>query len=194
MSVTDGDTIVVSLAGGTFDLRYIGIDTPETVAPGSPVGCFGPQASAANTSLVAGETVLLERDVSETDRYGRLLRYVWVEQPSGWLMVNRELVRLGYAQAATYPPDVRYADLFVADQRDAREAGRGLWGEVCTTPAPAARPPPGGNCDPSYPSVCIPPAPPDLDCPQITFRRFQVVPPDPHRFDGNHDGVGCESG
>lgn len=63
-------------------------------------------------------------------------------------------------------------------------------------PAPAATQAPigiGGNCDPSYPTVCIPPAPPDLDCPDIPYRQFQVVPPDPHRFDGNHDGVGCES-
>jgi hypothetical protein len=68
--------------------------------------------------------------------------------------------------------------------------------EVPTAEPPTAEPPtpaPAANCDPSYPDVCIPPAPPDLDCPQIPFRHFRVLAPDPHRFDGDHDGIGCES-
>lgn len=114
-------------------VRYIGINTPETVAPGRPVECFGREASDRNRELVEGQTVGLEKDVSETDDFGRLLRYVWL----GDRMVNSILVEEGYANASTYPPDVKYAETFVALQAQAREAGRGLWGDVCTTPAPS---------------------------------------------------------
>ncbi|HET6380443.1 MAG TPA: thermonuclease family protein [candidate division Zixibacteria bacterium] len=189
--VIDGDTIEVRLGGQSFTVRYIGIDTPETVHPSRPVEWMGPEASAANSALVLGREVVLEKDVSETDDFGRLLRYVWLPQDGGWLLVNRELVRRGFATSSTYPPDVRYQELFLAAEREARAAGAGLWG---ATPPPATEAPPaGGTCDPSYPDVCIPPPPPDLDCGDVPFRRFRVVPPDPHRFDGNHDGVGCES-
>lgn len=122
--IVDGDTIEVTMDGRRYTVRYIGVDTPESVAPGQPVECYGREASRRNRELVEGKTVLLEKDVSETDRYGRLLRYVWVEGQ----MVNAVLVAEGYAQAATFPPDVRYADLFRELQRQAREQGRGLWG------------------------------------------------------------------
>ena len=135
--VIDGDTIVVSIEGREHKVRYIGIDCPETVHPQKAVERMGPEASEANKKLVGGKRIYLEKDVSETDKYGRLLRYVWV----GDVMVNAELVRLGYAQASTYPPDVKYQDLFLKMQREAREHGRGLWGEPPTaTPAPAALP------------------------------------------------------
>ena len=137
--MVDGDTIKVSIAGTTYTVRYIGIDTPETVDPNSPVMWMGPEASSANEQLVAGQTVTLERDVSETDRFGRLLRYVWLPAPDGWLLVNEELVRLGYASSSSYPPDVRYQDRFVAAQREAADGGRGLWGP---TPAPQPTPSP----------------------------------------------------
>lgn len=197
--VVDGDTIVIDRGLGEEKLRYIGVDTPETVAPGSPVEWMGPEASAANKRLVEGRTVVLERDVSETDSFGRLLRYVWLEDPAsatGWTFVNLELVARGFAQVATYPPDVRYVDLYLAAQQLAREQGRGLWaGEPEPTPAtaPTDDPDPGDDCDPAYPTVCIPPAPPDLDCGDIPFRRFTVLAPDPHRFDSDRDGIGCES-
>jgi len=126
--VVDGDTIVVRLGGHDQRLRYVGMDTPETVKPGSPVEWMGPEANRANTALVEGQTVVLEKDVSETDEYGRLLRYVWLVVGDRWTLVNLELVRQGYAQVETDPPDVRYADRFVAAQRAAREAGLGLWG------------------------------------------------------------------
>ncbi len=203
LRVIDGDTIEIDRGHGPERVRYIGIDSPETVDPSSPVEWMGPEASAANAALVEGRRVVLERDVSETDRYGRLLRYVWLEDPSsptGWLLVNLALVGAGFAQVATYPPDVRYVDLLLAAQEEARAAGRGLWApEPASTPTPKAAPKPtptptsGGDCDPSYPTVCIPPPPPDLDCRDIPYRRFQVLPPDPHRFDGDHDGIGCES-
>ena len=141
----------------------------------------------------------LEKDVSETDRYGRLLRYVYVDDA----MVNAVLVQEGYAQVSTYPPDVRYVDDFLALQRDAMDVGRGLWSLEGTsvvevspggleTNAPAGDQETVGDCDPAYPTVCIPPPPPDLNCGDIEFRRFHVMPPDPHKFDGDRDGVGCE--
>ena len=128
LRVIDGDTIEVSLEGQTYKVRYIGIDTPETVHPDKGVEWMGPEATEANRRLVEVQVVLLEKDVSETDKYGRLLRYVWV----GELMVNAELVRLGFAQVSTYPPDVRYQDTFLQLQREAREAERGLWGPTLT--------------------------------------------------------------
>ncbi len=126
--VVDGDTIVVDRGRGDERLRYIGMDTPETVKPASPVEWMGAEAAAANRSLVEGRAVVLERDVSETDRYGRLLRDVWLHGDGGWRLVNLELVRDGYARVSTYPPDVKYVDLLLAAQVDAREHDRGLWG------------------------------------------------------------------
>lgn len=205
VEVVDGDTIKVHLGGQVFTVRYIGIDSPETVDPGSPVGWMGPEANAANLALVGGKTVYLERDVSETDSFGRLLRYAWLRPAAGWLLVNTELVRRGFAVASTYPPDVRYQDVFRLAESRARATDVGLWGPTPTplptatpapappAPAPPAPPPPAANCDASYPTVCIPPYPPDLDCGDIPYRRFQVLAPDPHGFDGDNDGIGCES-
>ncbi|KPL76604.1 hypothetical protein AC812_04590 [Bellilinea caldifistulae] len=185
--VIDGDTIDVRIGNQTFRVRYIGIDTPERG------DFYFYQSTEANRRLVEGKKVTLVKDVSEVDRYDRLLRYVFV----GDVFVNHELVRQGYAYAYTYPPDVACADIFVAAQRAARELERGLWKPTPTyAPPPAVLPPAGvssGNCHPSYPGVCIPPPPPDLDCKDIPFRRFKVLPPDPHRFDGDNDGIGCES-
>jgi micrococcal nuclease len=138
--VVDGDTIDVLLDGETLRVRYIGIDTPETVDPRRPVGCFGREASDRNRALVEGQTVGLERDVSDKDDFGRLLRYVWI----GSRMVNAALVEDGYALASTYPPDVKHANLFAALQSQAREAARGLW-SACATPEPP--PPAGGACE-----------------------------------------------
>ncbi len=134
VEVVDGDTIRVDIGGKVYPVRYIGMDAPETRVPEQPAEPYGPEASAKNAELVAGETVRLEKDVSETDRYGRLLRYVWV----GDVMVNAELVRLGFARVSTFPPDVKYQDLFLRTEREARAAGRGLWGTA--TPAPARGP------------------------------------------------------
>jgi len=131
--VVDGDTINVLIGGDELRLRYIGVDTPETVDPRRPVGCFGKEASAHNRELVEGKTVGLERDVSETDRFGRLLRYVWL----GGEMINAQLVEEGYATAYTYPPDVRYSELFATLQAEARTQGRGLWGACATPEAPS---------------------------------------------------------
>jgi micrococcal nuclease len=133
----------VEISGQTYKLRYIGINTPETVDPRRPVECFGKEASAFNERLVLGRDVGLEKDISETDVYGRLLRYVWLTGPSTGSgqaeMVNATLVREGYAQASSYPPDVKYQDMFSSLQVEAAEAGRGLWGADCDpTPSPTA--------------------------------------------------------
>jgi micrococcal nuclease len=201
--VIDGDTIVVFVDGQLVTVRYIGIDAPETVHPSLGVQYFGPQAKEKNRQLVEGKAVFLVRDVSDTDQYNRLLRYVMVGSLYGQF-VNDVLVRQGYASASTYPPDVACAESFLAAQHQAAADGLGLWGtkRIVTftptmTPDVLASPPPsrsGGEvCDPAYPTVCIPPLPPDLSCKDIPqFKNFTVLPPDPHRFDGDGNGVGCE--
>lgn len=132
--VVDGDTIIVDRGMGDERLRYVGIDAPESVKPGSPVEFMGHEASAANGVLVEGREVVLERDVSDRDRFDRLLRYVWLRDGSGWLLVNLELVRQGYASAVSFPPDIFLQDELRAAERVAREAGLGLWGRP--TPLP----------------------------------------------------------
>lgn len=128
--VVDGDTIMVELDGQEERVRYIGIDTPESAIPNEPPECYGPEASDANAELVAGETVYLERDASDRDQYGRLLRYVFID-PDGdgeLLFVNRELVLEGYADARRYEPDTSRAEQLAAAERQAKDADRGLWG------------------------------------------------------------------
>jgi micrococcal nuclease len=124
--VIDGDTAEVALNGGVEDVRYIGIDTPESVAPGQPVECFGKRASAFNARLVAGERVRLAFDDERRDKYGRLLAYVH----RGQTFVNAEMVRRGYARTLAIPPNTDRAALFDRLQAAAGRAGRGLW-ESC---------------------------------------------------------------
>ena len=123
--VVDGDTIVVARGGGEERVRYIGVDTPETVKPRTPVQCFGRKASAFNHRLLDGRSVRLVADAEQRDRYGRLLAYVY--RADDGLFVNAELVRHGYATTLTIPPNVRYAERFRALAAEARRAGRGLW-------------------------------------------------------------------
>ncbi|MBC8263285.1 MAG: thermonuclease family protein [Anaerolineales bacterium] len=130
--VIDGDTIEVEIEGESYKVRYIGIDTPELHHPEKPVGYYAQEAYEKNREMVEGQTVYLEKDVSETDSYGRLLRYVYV----GDTFVNAYLVQHGYALVSTYPPDVKYQDRFLELQREAREAGWGLWGPVLTPASP----------------------------------------------------------
>ncbi|PIP56736.1 hypothetical protein COX05_01475 [candidate division WWE3 bacterium CG22_combo_CG10-13_8_21_14_all_39_12] len=119
--IVDGDTI--ELSNGEI-VRYIGIDTPETKHPQKGVECFGPEASQKNEELVMGHDVELEFDVSETDRYGRTLAYVWNDGE----MVNEQLIRQGFARVATFSPDVKYQDRFFKAEQFAREHQLGLWG------------------------------------------------------------------
>jgi micrococcal nuclease len=122
--VVDGDTIEVRIRGREEDVRYIGIDTPETVAPGEPVQCFGPRASDLNHRLVEGRRVRLAFDAERRDVYGRLLAYVYL----GDRFVNAALVRLGFARTLTIAPNDTFAPLFRRLERVAGRAGRGLWG------------------------------------------------------------------
>lgn len=134
--IVDGDTVEVVIdaispgpgagettVGESYAVRLIGIDTPESVKPGTPVECFAKEASAATEALLEGAAVTLVKDVENTDRYDRLLRYVYMEDE----MANARLVVNGYATAYTYPPNVRWAELFVQLEREARENDRGLW-------------------------------------------------------------------
>jgi endonuclease YncB( thermonuclease family) len=127
--IIDGDTIDVLLDGRSHTVRYIGVDTPERDAP------FYTEATAANAELVEGQTVILVRDVSETDRFGRLLRYVYL---SDGTFVNAELLRRGYAQAVTFPPDVSHAEEFADLQTEAAAAGLGLWADSALAPQATA--------------------------------------------------------
>jgi len=131
VEVVDGDTIKVEIDGEVHTVRYIGIDAPETEHPSEPVEWMGPEATDANRELVEGKTVYLEKDVSETDQYGRWLRYVFLADGT---FVNAKLVEMGYAQAATYPPDVDYQAVLREREQEAREAERGLWGSTPTPP------------------------------------------------------------
>lgn len=115
--VVDGDTIEIE---GGQKVRYIGVDTPESTTQHE---CFGREASNENKKLVEGKLVKLVKDVSETDRYGRLLRYVYVDDT----FVNDYLVKNGYANAASFPPDVRYQEKFTNSEQEAREKEVGLW-------------------------------------------------------------------
>lgn len=127
--VVDGDTIIVEIDGDEERVRYIGIDAPESVQPEQPVECFGPEAADANADLVDGETVYLLQDVSDRDRFGRLLRYVYVDgDEDDGTLVNLELVRNGYAEAVSYEPDVSWQRDLDRAEREARDDGLGMWG------------------------------------------------------------------
>jgi micrococcal nuclease len=120
--VIDGDTVKLSTGER---VRYIGVDTPELHHPRKPVEFYAREAKEFNRRLVEGKRVRLEFDVQRYDRYGRLLAYVYLEDGT---FVNAELLRQGYAQLLTIPPNVKYANMFLELQRQARENRRGLWG------------------------------------------------------------------
>jgi len=122
--VVDGDTIEVELPAGEEDVRLIGVDTPETVKPGEPVQCFGPEASAFTKDLLEGETVRLEFDRELRDVYDRLLAYVYV----GDVFANAELIEGGFARTLEIEPNTSRAAELARLQQAAGRAGRGLWG------------------------------------------------------------------
>jgi endonuclease YncB( thermonuclease family) len=198
VAVIDGDTIDVDIDGAVYRVRYIGMDTPESGMP-----YFG-EATQANANLVAGQVVRLEKDISETDQFGRLLRYVYLQDGT---FVNAQLVRLGFAQAATYPPDVAHSDYFVQLQQEARNAGLGLW----SVPPPTATPVPLPPTETPLPVQATQPPPAAVcDCSGnlynckdfSTHNQAQAchdycmaaVGSDIHGLDGNdNDGLACES-
>ena len=124
LRVVDGDTIIVRVDGEQHRVRYIGIDAPEIANGDSPAKPFGLKATAFNQELVDGKTVWLEKDVSDVDRFGRLLRYVWLDDGR---MANAALVEQGFASAVTFPPDVAYAAEFARLEQEARANQLGLW-------------------------------------------------------------------
>lgn len=202
---TDGDTLAVraydagQVMGSTSQItvRLLEIDSPETKKPGTPIQCYGPEASAQLANLApVGAKVYVAADQDRTDPFGRDLLYLWDAEGRS---INLAMVEGGFAKAVLYAPNDRYITVLRSAEAKARKLKRGLWG-ACAAPPPApARAttklaPAPGNCDPAYPTVCIPPGPPDLDCGEISYRRFTVLAPDPHNFDADHDGVGCESG
>lgn len=180
--VVDGDTLDLAFADGRSErLRLIGVDTPETVHPTIGEEPGGREASDFTKTALAGKTVLVEFDVEERDRYGRLLGYVYTTDGA---MFNAVLVDRGLAEVATFPPNVRYVNVFTALQQGAREAKVGLWEQ--TSPSPALRYDPFG---------------PDRDCSdfaiweeaQAFFLAAGGPERDPHRLDSDGDGIACES-
>jgi len=202
IKVVDGDTISVGIGGVAYSLRYIGIDCPESG------GWMAAEATQANRDLVDGKTVYLEKDVSETDRYDRLLRYVFLADGT---LVNAELVRLGYARSVAYPPGTKYQGLFEEMEQEARDAGRGIWGPTPTPRPPTPTPRPPTAVPTSAPAV-VPTSPPPAavcDCSGnlyncsdfSTHAQAQACYDycvsqgrgDIHRLDGDNDSVACES-
>ncbi|WP_374686708.1 thermonuclease family protein [Promineifilum sp.] len=172
--VFDGDTIEVELDGQTYRLRYIGVDTPERDEP------FYEEALTFNRELVDGQTVILVRDVSETDQYGRLLRYVYLTDGT---FVNAELMRAGMARLVTFPPDVAQTDFLRALQQEARAAAAGMWAQPALV-GPC-------DCDRNL-----------YDCRDFSTQAeaqtcfaycLETVGEDVHRLDGGGDGFVCES-
>lgn len=185
--ITDGDTIRVTVGGADEPVRLLAIDAPEIDG-----GCGAEHATAfVRPRVPVGSIVWLERDVSDRDRYGRLLRYVWTADGQ---LLNAAIVRAGWARAKLYPPDDgRWTQVQRAERR-ARRAGRGIWRrcEVAgrgddSAPDPDDR---ADDCDPNY-SGCVPRHPPDVDCDRVDG-PVRVLGADPHALDGNHDGMGCE--
>ncbi|WP_114313566.1 thermonuclease family protein [Thermus caldifontis] len=192
VSVVDGDTLEIR----GQRIRLWGIDAVESSqtcrrADGSLWPC-GRRAAFALDDFLGQRTVRCQP--KGRDRYSRVVAVCWV----GEVEVNRWLVLQGWA--LDYTPYSRGA--YLDAQEEARRNRRGIWQGDFTPPwgyrRGAGSPPSagsygrGGRCDPSYPTVCIPPPPPDLDCTDIPYRRFKVLPPDPHRFDRDGDGIGCE--
>lgn len=185
--VIDGDTI--RLEGGEV-VRYIGIDAPESVDPRSAVQCFAKEAADKNRELVEGKEVRLEKDISETDKYDRLLRYIWL----GDVLVNEYLAREGYAQSSSYPPDIKYQERFVEAQRLAQAEGKGLWGDVCKIASPLSKVSPSPvvkkTTSGSYVCSC------SKTCAQMSScdeAQYQLTVCGCGARDADKDGIACDS-
>lgn len=177
--VVDGDTIDVALASGRRErIRLIGVDTPERGQ------CYFTRATNVTARLAASKRVVLQGDKTQAtrDRYGRLLAYVWVP---GGRDLGLQLLRAGVARVYVYNRPFTRLGVYNRAYQRAEKRPDSLWHRCFATGK--------RGCDPSYPGVCIPPPPPDLDCSDIPYRNFRVVGRDPHHFDGNHNGIGCET-
>lgn len=134
--VVDGDTIIVDIKGERERVRLIGIDTPETHRPDTPVQCYGPEAADYVAQLLpSGTAVNLERDVETRDDFGRLLAYV--TRVSDGMFVNLEMAKAGYAKSLRVKPNTTFADVISEAVRDAQRHGRGLWGACSGFGVPA---------------------------------------------------------
>jgi endonuclease YncB( thermonuclease family) len=137
--VIDGDTIEVAIGDAIYKVRYIGIDAPELDDKRPEFSALAQEATRYNRQLVEGKTVRLEKDISETDKYERLLRYVY----AGDIFINAELVRQGLAYAESYPPDTKYQDYLEEMEAEAKQTGKGIWALTppTSTPSPSPTPP-----------------------------------------------------
>ncbi len=184
-AVIDGDTVQVELVNGKVErVRLIGIDAPERGR------CFASRATAIARSVADGRAVTLKGDATQDtrDRYGRLLAYVWLP---GRKDLGFHMLRRGAAKIYVFKRPFQRLGAY----RIAESHGRRVTPSLATCGRPAAPPPPASSrCDPSYPGVCIPPYDQvgDLDCDETPYVNFRVVGSDPHGFDGDGDGVGCE--
>ena len=195
VDVVDGDSIKVQMDqdGKTYTIRYIGMDTPEV---GSKSEYFGSEAAQKNIDLVYGKNASLIKDVSETDRYGRLLRYVIVDG----IFVNYELVARGFANTASFPPDIACIPAFQGAEQKARTAALGLWNAPpAATSIPTVVPVTGGGGGGNAPCTCNGP---DLDCGDFSSHasaqacyRYCASEGfgDVFRLDRDGDGSACES-
>ena len=208
--IVDGDTLeLAALAAGTalgstaqVDVRLLEIDAPETKHPSKPVQCYGEEATARLEELAPpGSTVWIQRDGELRDRYGRYLLYLWNDDG---VFVNLDMVEGGYADAVLYQPNDLYWEQISAARDEAKTTDTGLWG-ACSPcrapktppepePEPEPRPQPQPEPEPEpEDNYVVPAPPPDLDCGDIPHKNFRVRPGDPHRFDSDGDGIGCES-
>ncbi len=166
--VIDGDTLDVT---GGLRIRLVLVDAPEPSESG------GPAARDFLTDLCLGSLALIDEDDLQIgdDPFGRILAVVYCDGTNA----NAAMISSGHAET-------------FYDFCSASEFGSKAW-TGCSSPPPPPPPPPQEDCDPAYPDVCIPSPPPDLDCGDISYRNFRVFPPDPHHFDGDDDGIGCET-
>jgi micrococcal nuclease len=202
VDVVDGDTIDIILPDGSKErVRMLGVDTPETTAEKNKpneydgitdlecLAYWGIQAKNFAKSMLEGKYAYIEFDSTAGFRgyYGRLLAYVYTENGQDF---TAELIKQGYARVYEEGECQKESE-YLSYQNSAMNGNLGLWiCRVLATPTPTQT---LQNCDDAYPTVCIPPPPPDLDCGDIPYRNFQVLPPDPHKFDRDKDGIGCES-
>lgn len=201
LEVVDGDTVHLDKPGET-SVRIIGIDTPETVHPSEPVECGGPAASKEAERILSGATVRLVYDPTQgrVDYYGRVLGYIDVP---GLGDFGEHMIEDGFAAEYTYDTAYRRRPQYLAAQNRAKNASRGVWGKcggVDTpleqpTEEPTSEPSPtedaGGNCATGY-DPCVPAYPPDLDCADVDG-PINITGDDPHGFDADGDGIGCDS-
>ena len=205
VSITDGDTFDVLVDGVRDTVRIYRADTPETYFEPQ---CGGDEATAFTTWALgfndSGATIYLEQDETKRDPSGRLLAYVWFTVDGLPYLLNEAIIRAGWGEDINYGDEIYDRELVEA-AAFAKDYNLGVYdlcggfglpnlqqGLVAPTAAPAQA---SAECDPSYPDSCIPPVwvYGDLDCKHVPDRRFRVLPPDPHRFDGDDNGIGCES-